>query len=131
MPFFYFSGPLIKRLGAVSVVVLALLAYTVRLGYYSMLTSPWWVLPAELLHGVTFSLSWAAIASFAALHAPPGWKSTAQGIASATFFGLGFGIGALGGGYIIEAIGVRTYYQGAGCLNLVAAALGSLLRSTK
>jgi MFS family permease len=41
MPFFFYSGPFLRRFGAVSVCLLALLAYSARLGYYSLLHEPW------------------------------------------------------------------------------------------
>lgn len=45
IPFFFYSGELIKRCGAIYTVALALCAYAARLLYYSQLTHPWWVLP--------------------------------------------------------------------------------------
>jgi MFS family permease len=83
-----------------------------------------YVLPAELLHGLTFSLSWAAMASHSAVLAPPGYTSTTQGLASALFFGLGFGAGALAGGFIAQQLGFRTLFQGVGVLTLVVASGG-------
>eukprot|EP00045_Choanoeca_perplexa_P005837 m.48812 g.48812 ORF g.48812 m.48812 type:complete len:427 (-) comp13323_c0_seq1:164-1444(-) len=131
MPFFFYSGPLLRRLGAVSVCLLALLAYSARLGYYSLLHEPWYVLPAELLHGLTFGLSWAAMASHSAVLAPPGYTSTTQGLASALFFGLGFGSGALAGGFIAQQVGFRTLFQGVGVLTLTTAFVGLLMQACR
>lgn len=82
VPFFFFSGELLKRFGANKVVVLALAAYVIRLGWYACLgyfhVNVWWVLPVEVLHGLTFSLGWAACATHATEIAPPGYASTTQ-----------------------------------------------------
>ena len=103
VPFYFYSGALLERFGANRVVVLALVAYVVRLGWYAALghfhLDVWWVLPVEVLHGLTFSLGWAACATHASEIAPPGYATTTQGVISATFWGVGFGIGGIGGGF--------------------------------
>lgn len=60
-PFFFYSGAMLKYFGAVPVQLLALLAYAGRTFYYSYVEDPWTVLPVELLHGLTFALTWAAV----------------------------------------------------------------------
>eukprot|EP00730_Choanoeca_flexa_P014900 TRINITY_DN6686_c0_g1_i1.p1 TRINITY_DN6686_c0_g1~~TRINITY_DN6686_c0_g1_i1.p1 ORF type:complete len:432 (+),score=61.62 TRINITY_DN6686_c0_g1_i1:72-1367(+) len=128
IPFFFYSGPILRRVGAVSTCLMALLAYAARLGYYSLIPSPWYVLPAELLHGLTFGLSWAAMAAHSAVLAPKGYTSTTQGLASALFFGLGFGSGALAGGFIAAEVGFRTLFLGVGVMTFAAACLGFLVQ---
>eukprot|EP00043_Microstomoeca_roanoka_P028546 m.18431 g.18431 ORF g.18431 m.18431 type:complete len:470 (-) comp8486_c1_seq2:127-1536(-) len=105
VPFFFFSGELIERYGAIYTVLLALCAYAARLLYYSQLVHPWLVLPIELLHGLTFGLSWAAVASYSFKISPKGYEATTQGITSALFWGLGFGLGACGGGFLNQSYG--------------------------
>ncbi len=39
---------------------MALVCLAIRLFYYSLLHEPWAVLPAELLHGITFAAMWSA-----------------------------------------------------------------------
>ncbi|CAB1096853.1 unnamed protein product [Ectocarpus sp. CCAP 1310/34] len=70
VPFFYLSGPLIRRAGARGVIALAQLAYLTRFVYYSVLREPWWVLPSEVLHGLTFAAMWAATTDYAHQIAP-------------------------------------------------------------
>ena len=60
LPFFFYSGTIIQKFGAKSVLYVSLFAYAIRLLYYSYLTEPWAVLPAELLHGITFAAFYAA-----------------------------------------------------------------------
>eukprot|EP00056_Hartaetosiga_gracilis_P003992 m.70150 g.70150 ORF g.70150 m.70150 type:complete len:171 (-) comp11659_c0_seq10:561-1073(-) len=73
LPFFAFSGTILRRLGALCVIFISMGAYAGRLLYYSQLSRPWSVLPIELLHGVTFSLSWATIVAHAQEVAPEGY----------------------------------------------------------
>ncbi|CAN0360065.1 unnamed protein product [Ectocarpus sp. 8 AP-2014] len=65
VPFFYLSGPLIRRVGVRGVIALTQVAYLTRFIYYSVLQEPWWVLPAEVLHGLTFAAMWAATTEYA------------------------------------------------------------------
>ncbi|CAM9983648.1 unnamed protein product, partial [Hapterophycus canaliculatus] len=65
VPFFYLSGPLIRRLGARGVIILAQAAYLARFIYYATLRDPWWVLPSEVLHGLTYAAMWAATIDYA------------------------------------------------------------------
>jgi hypothetical protein len=60
VPFFHFAGALEKRLGVRGVLALACVCYAVRFLYYAWMSDPWWVMPAEVLHGVTFAAMWAA-----------------------------------------------------------------------
>ncbi|EGD78638.1 hypothetical protein PTSG_01616 [Salpingoeca rosetta] len=126
IPFFFFSGELIAKCGAIYTVSLALCAYAARLLYYSQLTRAWLVLPIELLHGLTFGLSWAAVASYSYKISPKGYEATTQGITSALFWGLGFGLGACGGGFINQAYGfVFLFWMG--CTFAASACIVALL----
>jgi len=60
VPFFHYSQRLIDRVGVNGVLAMACACYVLRFLYYANLTTPWAVLPAELLHGVTFAAMWAA-----------------------------------------------------------------------
>ena len=78
VPFFHFSQQLIDRVGVNGVLAMACVCYVLRFLYYAHLTTPWAVLPAELLHGVTFAAMWAASVSKAHQLAPEGMGATAQ-----------------------------------------------------
>ncbi len=92
------------------VVLFAMLVFGARLCYYWMLKEPWWVMPAELLHGITFSLSWSTVASHATAISPKGYSSTTQAFLSALFWGFGFGSGAMTGGYINHHYGAALLF---------------------
>ena len=48
---------------------LACVCYALRFLYYALLADPWWVMPAEVLHGVTFAAMWAARYALRPAHA--------------------------------------------------------------
>lgn len=78
LPFFFLSGWILKRIGHVHCMSIVLLGIGVRYTLYSFLLNPWWVLPIELMNGVTFGLFYATMASYASIVAPPGTEATIQ-----------------------------------------------------
>lgn len=78
LPFFFLSGWILKKIGHIHSMSLVLLGFGVRFLLYSILTNPWYVLPIELLNGVTFGIFYSTMASYASIAAPPGTEATLQ-----------------------------------------------------
>ncbi len=115
LPVFFFSGWLIKRLGARGLMMVSLATMVVRLAAYTVMPAAWMVLPIHLLHGLTFSAMWVAGVSYVNEVAPPGLGATAQGLFSGTSSGLGAAAGALIGGLLYDHFGgAQMYLAGAG-----------------
>lgn len=89
IPFMFFSGWFIKKLGHFNVLSLSLAAYCTRFFFYSYLQDPWLILPMEVTHGFTYGIFYAAVASYAKLSAKPGTEATTQSILFSTHEGLG------------------------------------------
>ena len=70
--FFWYSERVIARFGEKILLYISLGAYILRFIYYSFLTNPWAVYPAELLHGLTYACMWSASVSYAHSISPPG-----------------------------------------------------------
>jgi PPP family 3-phenylpropionic acid transporter len=79
----------------------------VRLLLYIPLGSGGPALAIQLLHGPGFALFIAAAVNRAGQLAPAGTAATAQGAVTATNFGLGAALGAVGGGALLEIAGTR------------------------
>ncbi|GIY74891.1 major facilitator superfamily domain-containing protein 6 [Caerostris extrusa] len=89
IPFMFFSGWIIRKFGHLETVTFALLTYGIRFLYYSYLHDPWWILPMELTHGITYGLNYTTMASFGKLSSKPGTEATTQSILFSTHEGLG------------------------------------------
>ncbi|XP_022182057.1 major facilitator superfamily domain-containing protein 6-B-like isoform X2 [Myzus persicae] len=89
VPFFFLSNFILKRIGHTNVFSLMFFAYAVRFYLYSIITNPVWVLPVELLNGITYALAYAAAISYAAELAPVGAEGTLQGIVGTTMEEIG------------------------------------------
>eukprot|EP01119_Soliformovum_irregulare_P021636 TRINITY_DN7246_c0_g1_i1.p1 TRINITY_DN7246_c0_g1~~TRINITY_DN7246_c0_g1_i1.p1 ORF type:complete len:455 (+),score=85.32 TRINITY_DN7246_c0_g1_i1:90-1454(+) len=105
LPFFFYSARLLRTLGIRGLIITSHVAYITRVIAYTIIPDPWWFLPIELLHGITFACLWAAVVEHASNIAPPGVEATAQGIMNAVFGGLGSGIGAIVGGVVYQRFG--------------------------
>ncbi|XP_066300436.1 major facilitator superfamily domain-containing protein 6-like isoform X1 [Branchiostoma lanceolatum] len=105
IPFMFFSGILIRKIGHKQVFQLALFCYAIKFLSYSLIPSTWWVLAIEPLHGITFGAMFSASVTYASLIAPAGMETTMQGIVGAVHFGVGFASGALIGGAIFHVFG--------------------------
>jgi len=124
VPCFVLSQTLREKYGVRGILYIGLVAYVGRCVWYSWIRNPWVVLPAELLHGVTFALVWSSLAVFAKSIVPKkaGLEATAQGLFSLLFNGLGALIGAVGGGYLYQSIGPRYLFVIMGIFNFLGLA---------
>ncbi len=89
IPIFFFSNRLLANWGARRLLLISLSIFGFRLIAYAFIHTPWLVLAAQLLQGVTFSALWVSCVSLAAKLAPPELGATAQGLYGAAMFGLG------------------------------------------
>jgi hypothetical protein len=97
LPFFFYSNRILNRVGIVGCVIFGHLAFILRtISYpsshsspyfifmtlifstYSFITSKYWVLPIEVLHGTAFSLMWTAAVTHFSDIAPNGREATFQ-----------------------------------------------------
>ncbi|XP_063381946.1 major facilitator superfamily domain-containing protein 6 [Cydia fagiglandana] len=113
---YFFSFKLITQMGHFKVLCLGLAGNVLRFLYISWLTDPWWVLPFEFVQGVTHAAVWAACCSYIAHHAPPGLRSSAQGVLQGLHHGLGRGCGAVLGGVAVAKWGTTRTFAGYGIL---------------
>ncbi|KQS43807.1 major facilitator superfamily domain-containing protein 6-A isoform X1 [Drosophila erecta] len=111
LPFFFLSGWILKKIGHVNAMSLVLFGFGVRFILYSMLQNPWYILPVELMNGVTFGLFYATMASYASIVAPPGTDATMQSLVGAIFEGVGVSMGSLIGGQLFESVTARTTFE--------------------
>nr|KAG5696507.1 hypothetical protein BaRGS_021043 [Batillaria attramentaria] len=135
IPFFFFSGAIIERLGRMVCLYSAMFVLSVRLLAYSLLSNPWHVLFVETLHGVTFAVMWAAVTTHANSIAPAGMSASTQGLVGGMNFGIGKGLGSLLTGLLFDRVGARWTFRvyAVACLLLLVAyaSFNSLIASSR
>lgn len=126
MPFFFHANKIIDRFGTPKCVAVSLLAYGIRMFVYTYIEHPWWVLPIETLHGLTYGLLLAALTNYIYQSAPKGAEGTMIGLLATFQRGLGGGIATLAGGYIYGQYGGRAMWAVAGFVVLPLSLLCAL-----
>ncbi|KAF7997037.1 hypothetical protein HCN44_005314 [Aphidius gifuensis] len=119
---YFFSFKLIRQMGHVKVLCLGLGGNIIRFLYISYLTNPWFVLPFELIQGITHAAVWAACCSYIAHNTPPQLRSSAQGVLQGLHHGLGRGCGAVIGGMFVASYGSTATFRAYGLLCAVVLA---------
>jgi PPP family 3-phenylpropionic acid transporter len=110
IPVLFFGNRLISRLKSHGLLMLTMVVTIIRLLLLAAISVPGLALLVQLLNGLSFAAMWMAGVSYAHENAPPGMAATAQGLFSATVFGLGNALGGFAGGLLLESVGGRGLY---------------------
>uniref|UniRef100_A0A1I8NSP7 Major facilitator superfamily (MFS) profile domain-containing protein n=1 Tax=Stomoxys calcitrans TaxID=35570 RepID=A0A1I8NSP7_STOCA len=112
VPFFFYSGKIIKKLGYVHCMSMCFFFYAIRLALISWIPNPWYLVGVELFfQGCTYALCYTVIVAYASEVAPPGTSATIQGLIAGMDDGLGFSIGSLIGGLAMNRFGGRNSFK--------------------
>lgn len=135
VPFFFWSGWIMKRLGHLNCMSLVLGVFAFRFFAYSILTNPIWVLVIELTNGITFGLAYAVLMSYASILALPGSESTMIGLVGGVFEGIGVSLGSLIGGCLYDKYGgaqtFRLFAYGSALMCAIHLLCQKVLKSNK
>jgi PPP family 3-phenylpropionic acid transporter len=123
IPVMFFANRLIRQFGAEGMLILGLAAMTLRVLLLAVFNFPAGVLGFQIFNGFAFPVIWVAGVSFADTHAPPGMRTTAQGVFGAIIFGIGPAVGGFLGGPLLESIGGRGLFFTYAALMTVALGL--------
>ena len=107
VPVFFHEKKIKEFLGLDRSMLLILVAYVFRqLGYASLKSfgSPWFVLPLQLLHGITYGLYWSVGVEFSRLLAPEDLRAAVMGFFSG-MNSMGAFLGAICGGRVYDRVG--------------------------
>lgn len=119
LPVMFFSGPLLTRFGTRGLLLVSLLAISLRNFLYALAQTPDQVLAIQVLHGLTFAAMWMAGVNFVAQNAPRGLGATAQGLFNTVTFGLGWAAGNFISGVLLDWVGVKSMFAFTGGLVFV------------
>ncbi len=89
VPVMFFAKKMISLLGYMKSMNLVLITWGLRSFLYSILQSAFWVLPIELLHGITFGLFYTAFTEFVNWISPEGVQTSVQAFSTGIFMGVG------------------------------------------
>lgn len=127
VPVMFFGDQLIRRLGSRGLIKLSILITAVRFMLYAAVNTPAAFLMIQLSNGLTFPAFWIAGVTYADKHAPPGLRTTTQGLFSALVWGFGNAAGGFLGGPLFAAHGGQILFLGSGAAFLIILGTASLL----
>ena len=107
IPFFFLAPLVLKKNSPLSVMQFSLIALALRCFLYTRVTNPALIPLVQLLHGLSFSLFWAAGVLYVKQLVPQGFDASGQSIFVALYFGLGGVAGGFIGGMVFANQGAR------------------------
>lgn len=116
---YFYSLELIREIGHTRVLCLGLAGNAARFLFMAWIENPWWVLPFELVQGVTHATVWAASCSYITQATDPSLRSSSQGVLHALHRGFGQCFGTVLGGYFINVFGTRVTFACYGLLSAI------------
>lgn len=80
IPFYFMSGWIIKKIGQNNCMALVLGALAIRMYLYTVIRNPFWIIPIELLNGVSYALGCSVMMLYIKAISPPDTINTISGI---------------------------------------------------
>jgi PPP family 3-phenylpropionic acid transporter len=110
IPFMLVADRVIKRIGVRRVVALTYGVYALQWVAYALVPSYWWLMPIQILVGLSFAWWWVASVKLVNEQVSPNQSASAQSLFSSVSYGLASITGASAGGYIFGYLGPRWLY---------------------
>lgn len=120
VPILFWSTYFLARFPSRLLLVFASIFFPVRLTLLFFASTPGAVMAASVFQGLSFGVFLPTIRYFINEISPNHLKTSAQSIATASFFGVSSVVGSFLGGYVIDTFGMRMSLAGASVLSTIA-----------
>nr|WP_231506184.1 MFS transporter [Paenibacillus sp. UNC451MF] len=110
IPFLLFANRLMQRVRLTHILLIASLAAALRWLSFSFTENPYWVLPAQVLHGLIFIVLTVTMAMYINREVPKELKASGQTLNGLLSLGVARIIGSFFGGFASEAYGMRSVF---------------------
>lgn len=130
IPTFFFGNRLLKRFGSHRLLFVAMVMNGARPLLFAVSGSLIPILLIQLLNVLAFPATWLAGVAYADENAPANLKTTAQGLFSMMFFGVGMAAGGFFGGLLLESKGGQGMYAIFGAVVLGVTFLVALVKKS-
>lgn len=117
IPMLLFHAKFTKMMGNGGIIAISLLCLSARCLYYSFLSSPWAVIPAELCHAFTHTAMWMAVLGSPSFNTSPALSRSIRSILSSVYFGVGFAFGSIVSGVVYDVYGAAVLFQAGSVLS--------------
>lgn len=121
IPFLLVAGKLVRRMGNLKILMLGVFLTGIRMSLMSFISSEPSVMLVQLIHGFNYIASYYAVFDYVHYRLPTRILPTAQAVFWMVNSGLGFFLGPVVGGAMIDRMGVIPTYRLSGILAMVGA----------
>ncbi|XP_060758575.1 major facilitator superfamily domain-containing protein 6-like [Neoarius graeffei] len=80
---------------------------------YSFMWTPWIILPAQVLAGISIGALWWSLEAQSVDIASPGTELAVKRVFEALYVDLGAGLGSVASGFVVQKFGIKVLFQGA------------------
>jgi PPP family 3-phenylpropionic acid transporter len=110
LPFYFIAAWLLRRMAPGKVVLMAILATSLRLFLYSINNNPNLVIMIEAMNGMTWTLLWVSSVEFVNNIVPAKWRTTGQSMLWAAYYGAGAVTGNIVCGWMYQQMPMKQVY---------------------
>ncbi|MFN2305122.1 MAG: MFS transporter [Anaerolineales bacterium] len=110
VPMMMLAPTLLKQMSMRVLILIGAVVMPIRWLLYAYIKNPVWVLPTQLLNGVSVVSFFVVAVAFVDQLVEPQWRATGQGLYSSAMMGVGSGLGVYLGGLVIEAFKVQNVW---------------------
>jgi PPP family 3-phenylpropionic acid transporter len=110
IPFLLYSGRIMKRIRITHILLVASIATALRWFSFSLTDNPYWVLPAQVLHGLIFIVLSVTMAIYINQEVPKELKASGQTLNALLSMGIARIIGSFFGGIASETFGMKNIF---------------------
>lgn len=110
VPFLLYADRLIRRVRIIHILFISSIATAIRWYIFYAVDNPYWLLPAQALHGFIFIVLTVTMAVYINQEVPKELKASGQALNALLSLGLARIIGSFFGGFASEAYGIRQIF---------------------
>ena len=103
--------------GPINSIIVSLMSFSARFIILSYTTNGWWVLPTQLLHGLSFALFWVSVAEYTYTIAPDKIYTTVFSLVVSSYVNVGGVLGTIFSGIVYDDYSGASLFFGIGCLS--------------
>jgi MFS family permease len=127
VPMMMLAPYLLNRLSMRLLILIGAVVMPIRWLLYAFIREPLWILPTQLLNGVSVVSFFVVAVAFVDQLVEPQWRATGQGLFSSAMMGVGSGVGIYLAGLVLELFEVQRIWLFSFFLGMIG--LGLLLYS--
>jgi PPP family 3-phenylpropionic acid transporter len=123
VPFMLIAPAVLKRVSMEKLLLVGAIVLPIRWAMYIFIKNPAWVLPTQILNGISTVCLIVIGAAYIDSKVAPQWRATGQGIYATAMFSVGAALGQYTAGGVYQALNIQAVWALSVVLGLIGLAL--------